>query len=1110
MILTPSRKRMQRPVTQRRRVSFVGEQQPVSPVIQRGKFVPVQQRLQKAGEVIHREAGTPVVPKRMITFREREEMAKAQPMPPQPGHGGPSKPPMSPQSQPGQPGQGQHGSPPQPGQHGSQPGSQPGQGGMGGHAPPPPPKPPMGSPAHQSPPQPPPQPSVAPMPGLPSSTGIPGAPGNPMQPNPAGMGHPGMGAPPPTFAGVQSGQHIAPMMQPVPQPQPFSPPPNSVPFGQAPPPQTPPLQGGMQPKTTPMGMQPPPIRPVSPAGAMGQRPNPQLPGAMVAQKSAFQVGQAAGSAMNDPSGGGAVSQVGHAVGQGVQTAGHVATGVVGGNNQTQKGLEVQTPMSFSLQGEAPDDATCSGAEVAKSTPPAFNEMNVWMRKNKLRTEFPALVAKAYGKAIACGTSLGDDGLYDKMSIFFDTPYEAKALELIASQYAMDAKQKELPLRDWSSPVSVDTAKKEREKLYEQERQLESDWFELQAECLRWKAAEIRKVDKAQKSVRVLEAERVNAELEMGQIALRKASGQSVQKAWIWENLGDRLQPFVGSSYYAQALELLSKEQSLEAKHAKLPEGEFLHGVNIDPHAQKKRKLRDEIRQCRADMLSLQEQLLRNKAKELRNADKTQKSMFWSDGVLREDVEAPRGFRQTEQPAMDPSQFYQPNSSLAPVWGEMSQFQSRLKKAMDNSTGFGGEVQGWLNRLGKLSKGTQPPPGFSPIPGSSKGGYRKHQGSGYVYWYPGQGGAGGGGSDVENASGEHHQQAQEHLGRMGKALETDPLGNGSEFRQAWAGMQSHLQNNKDKFTTDELKGYADKISSLSEKVNNAAQQAQQQNAPAKGLLQKLLDFVKGLIGMGGNTDFQRQSGFEIPDREVARKNPNFDNKGRGAHGEVYVDKSSGMLYKYGYIPHDEIQAMRVASSLGIGPAVYASQGVEAQNVSGGATTSNLFEEQGKVGMQFLNGYGTLKDWGSTIPSHVTDAHTLSAVKKLHMAGLSHNDLHPGNIMMSASKNDDGSVGVKDTKVIDYGKAMHSPQSALMEVADPISWHGGRVKEILNELGEGNFINQLQSRFVQEAQKEKSPEQYQQDIGNFYQALGGKLMEHGINLDNPSASKGPQRQ
>jgi len=39
---------------------------------------------------------------------------------------------------------------------------------------------------------------------------------------------------------------------------------------------------------------------------------------------------------------------------------------------------------------------------------------------------------------------------------------------------------------------------------------------------------------------------------------------------------------------------------------------------------------------------------------------------------------------------------------------------------------------------KSGKGDKAPSGFSPIPNSKKGGYRKKQGGRWVYWYPGQG------------------------------------------------------------------------------------------------------------------------------------------------------------------------------------------------------------------------------------------------------------------------------------------------------------------------------------------------------------------------------------
>lgn len=45
------------------------------------------------------------------------------------------------------------------------------------------------------------------------------------------------------------------------------------------------------------------------------------------------------------------------------------------------------------------------------------------------------------------------------------------------------------------------------------------------------------------------------------------------------------------------------------------------------------------------------------------------------------------------------------------------------------------VARFFGRLDRLAKGQTPPPGFTPVPGSAHGGYRKRKARGWEYWYP---------------------------------------------------------------------------------------------------------------------------------------------------------------------------------------------------------------------------------------------------------------------------------------------------------------------------------------------------------------------------------------
>lgn len=50
--------------------------------------------------------------------------------------------------------------------------------------------------------------------------------------------------------------------------------------------------------------------------------------------------------------------------------------------------------------------------------------------------------------------------------------------------------------------------------------------------------------------------------------------------------------------------------------------------------------------------------------------------------------------------------------------------------------MGDEITGLSEWAGSIEKGDKPPAGFTPIPGSKKGGYHKKTANGYQTWYPG--------------------------------------------------------------------------------------------------------------------------------------------------------------------------------------------------------------------------------------------------------------------------------------------------------------------------------------------------------------------------------------
>ena len=74
---------------------------------------------------------------------------------------------------------------------------------------------------------------------------------------------------------------------------------------------------------------------------------------------------------------------------------------------------------------------------------------------------------------------------------------------------------------------------------------------------------------------------------------------------------------------------------------------------------------------------------------------------------------------------------------------------------------------------KAEGGDKPPSGFSPIPKSSKGGFRKPKGSGYEYWYPGQGiSSEPHGEDHADVHGDHVQHLEQKLAEAKEKTKPD--------------------------------------------------------------------------------------------------------------------------------------------------------------------------------------------------------------------------------------------------------------------------------------------------------------------------------------------------
>ena len=82
--------------------------------------------------------------------------------------------------------------------------------------------------------------------------------------------------------------------------------------------------------------------------------------------------------------------------------------------------------------------------------------------------------------------------------FEGTPFHAKALECLANEHDLRSQLMRLPITSLFSDKEDKNASK-REKLQEQLNQEKANWVALEADLMRWKAAQLRKNDKMQKS-----------------------------------------------------------------------------------------------------------------------------------------------------------------------------------------------------------------------------------------------------------------------------------------------------------------------------------------------------------------------------------------------------------------------------------------------------------------------------------------------------------------------------------------------------------------------------------------------------------------------------------
>lgn len=124
---------------------------------------------------------------------------------------------------------------------------------------------------------------------------------------------------------------------------------------------------------------------------------------------------------------------------------------------------------------------------------------------------------------------------------------------------------------------------------------------------------------------------------------------------------------------------------------------------------------------------------------------------------------------------------------------------------------------------------------------------------------------------------------------------------------------------------------------------------------------------------------------------------------------------GVGVKSGEIGKYEVEALRRAGQLGVGPQLIAAR------VSSRVKEESSYPE-GVIAMSKVPGKRLSDLPASVIPERTSDRAVMLAASVLHKAGISHNDMHSGNIYADAN----GRV-----RFVDFGMARTTPKHALAE-------------------------------------------------------------------------------
>jgi predicted Ser/Thr protein kinase len=242
-------------------------------------------------------------------------------------------------------------------------------------------------------------------------------------------------------------------------------------------------------------------------------------------------------------------------------------------------------------------------------------------------------------------------------------------------------------------------------------------------------------------------------------------------------------------------------------------------------------------------------------------------------------------------------------------------------------------------------------------------------------------------------------------------------------------------------------------------------------------------------MGGASLDKKAPDFVADERfDPSKLEREAEKIGEGLFGEAFLDKKEGIIYKKSRDTGEVVEKAKAQGEnlgnlpgqawlLGNISVQHTKQNeAAAQYVAGqlGVAPKLLGKKGNVMGMEYLEGYSPQIKGDLEVQDQIKKK-TVEALAALHIAGISHNDLHANNVMFKTGK--DGSVA--DIKIIDYGLAKFDD-------------YNGIAREALNSAGKASmsvpeFIKNKKA-LLSEIKTAKTNEQKQKAIADFYIKAG----------------------